>query len=62
MECENVAQKVLLIIESVLHYAKQLQHARFYFAVCDLKIIGHGNPDNNLESHSTTSTGRISNE
>jgi hypothetical protein len=24
---------------------------QFYFAVSGLKIIGHGNPDNNLESY-----------
>jgi len=23
---------------------------QFYFVISDLKIIGHGNPDNNLES------------
>jgi hypothetical protein len=28
-------------------------HKQFYFAVSGLKIIGHGNPDNNLESPCT---------
>jgi hypothetical protein len=55
---ESVTREVLLLIESTLQNAKQLQHARlsysvkrFYFAVSGLKIIGHGNPDNNLKSH-----------
>jgi hypothetical protein len=25
-------------------------HKQFYFVVFGLKIVGHGNPDNNLES------------
>jgi hypothetical protein len=50
-EYENVTQKVLLFIESILQDAKKLQHARLYFVVSVLKIIGHGNPDNNIESH-----------
>jgi hypothetical protein len=57
MEYESVTQKVLLFVESVLQNSKQLQLARlsyfvssFYFAVSGLKIVGHGNADNNLES------------
>jgi Uri superfamily endonuclease len=50
-EYENVTQKVLLFIESILHNAKQLEHERLYFAVSRLKIIGHGNSDDKLESH-----------
>jgi hypothetical protein len=50
MENESVTQKVLLIIESILQNAKQLQHSQFYFVVSGLEIIGHGHPDNNLES------------
>jgi hypothetical protein len=40
-------------VESILQNAKELQHSHFYFVVSCLKIIGHGNPDNNLESHCT---------
>jgi hypothetical protein len=29
-------------------------HKQFYFVVSGLKIIGHGNPDNNLESPCTS--------
>jgi hypothetical protein len=50
-EYVSVTQKVLLLIESMLQNAKQLQHARLFWHVSSLKIIGHGNPDNNLESH-----------
>jgi hypothetical protein len=46
-EYETVTQKVLLLIESILQNAKQLQHARLSWYVSS---IGHGNPDNNLES------------
>jgi hypothetical protein len=42
-EYERVTQEVLLSLKSVLENAKQL--------ISYLKIIGHGNPDNNLESH-----------
>jgi hypothetical protein len=49
-EYESVTQNVLLAVESILHNAKQLQHAQFYLIVFGLKIMGHGNPDNNLES------------
>jgi hypothetical protein len=45
-EYESATQAVLLLIESMLHNAKQLQHARLYFDVSGLKIMGHGNPDN----------------
>jgi hypothetical protein len=55
MEYENIIRKLLLSIESIQHNAKQLQHAcvffareQFYFVVSGLKIIVHGNPDNNL--------------
>jgi hypothetical protein len=51
-EYESVTQEVLLPVESILQNAKQLQRAQFYFVVSGLKIIGHRNPDNNLESHS----------
>jgi hypothetical protein len=51
MEYESVIKKVLLLIESVLLNAKQLQRAQFYFIVSGLNITGHGNPDSNLESH-----------
>jgi hypothetical protein len=47
-EYESVTEKVLLLIVSILQNAKLLQYARFFFS--GLKIIGHGNPDNNLES------------
>jgi hypothetical protein len=45
MEYENITQKVLLLIESILENAKQLQHARlswpcgfhlFQFYICVL--------------------------
>jgi hypothetical protein len=49
-EYERVTQNVLLAVELILHNAKQLRHAQFYFDISGLKIIGHGNPDNNLES------------
>jgi hypothetical protein len=50
MEYESATQKVLLSAESILHNVKQLQHAKFIlFPVWKL---GHGNPDNNLESPS----------
>jgi hypothetical protein len=47
---ENVAQNVLLSLESTLHNAIQLQYDRLYFVYSGLKIIGHGNSNNNLES------------
>jgi hypothetical protein len=49
MEYENVIPKLSLLIESILKSTKQFYHAQFYFVVSGLKIIGHGNPDNNLE-------------
>jgi hypothetical protein len=33
-----------------------LSHHQFYFVIINFKIIGHGNPDNNLESSSVTLT------
>jgi hypothetical protein len=61
-EYESVTQKVLLSVESKLHNAKELQHASlsghvssFISVVSGLKIIGHGNPDNNLESRCISS-------
>jgi hypothetical protein len=57
-EYESVTQKVVSPVESILQNAKQLQHARLSWhvrglsgVVPGLKIIGHGKPDNNLESH-----------
>jgi hypothetical protein len=49
VQYENVNQEVLLLIEPMLHNAKPLQHA-LYFIVSGLKITGHGNSNNNLES------------
>jgi hypothetical protein len=49
MEYESVSRKFLLLIESILQIAKQLQHVQFYFVISGLKIISHGNPDSNLE-------------
>jgi hypothetical protein len=49
-EYESVTQKVLLSLESILQNAKQLHHAQFYFTVSSLKITGHGNTHNNVES------------
>jgi hypothetical protein len=53
MEYENETLEVLLLIESILQNAKQLQHGLLYFGVSGLNITGHGYPDNNLESLST---------
>jgi hypothetical protein len=50
VEYVTVTEIVLLSIESILQITKQLQLARLFFVVSGLKIIGHGNPDNNLES------------
>jgi hypothetical protein len=47
---ESVTDKVLLLVEPILQNAKELQHARLPWHV-KLKIIGHGNPENSLESH-----------
>jgi hypothetical protein len=47
---ENVTQEVLSPIESLLQNAKNF-NMQFYFVVSGLKIIGHGNFHNNLESH-----------
>jgi hypothetical protein len=55
---EILTQKVLLSVESIMQNAKQLQHAQFYVIVFGLKIIGHGNPDNNLESHCITANSK----
>jgi hypothetical protein len=58
---ERVTQKVLWLIESILQNAKQLQHTRLSLHLrsasgiqLPFPIIGHGNPDNNLESHCTS--------
>jgi hypothetical protein len=53
-EYESVTQRVPLFTESILHNDKRLQLVQFYFVLSSLKIIGHGNPDNNLESHCTS--------
>jgi hypothetical protein len=37
MQYENVTQNVLLLIESILQNAKQLQHVRLYFVSSGLK-------------------------
>jgi hypothetical protein len=57
-EYESETQEVLLLVYSVLQNTKQLQHARLSWhvrcpsgVVSGLKIVGQGNPDNNLESH-----------
>jgi hypothetical protein len=47
------SKKGVLLIESILQRAKQILHAQFYFVVSGLKILGHGNTENNLESHCT---------
>jgi hypothetical protein len=49
-EYESVAQKVLLPIKLILQNINKLLK-EFYFVVSGLKIIGHGIPDSNLESH-----------
>jgi hypothetical protein len=42
MEYESVTQETLLAIESMLHNAKQLQHARFYWQVrCPSGILSN---------------------
>jgi hypothetical protein len=51
MECESVTQEVLLRVDSILQNAKQIERPQFFFF--GLEIIGHGNPDNNLESPCT---------
>jgi hypothetical protein len=57
MEYESATQIVLLYVESILQNAKQLQCARLSWqvrcpsgVVSGLRIIGYGNPENNLES------------
>jgi hypothetical protein len=40
-----------LFIEIILLDDKLLERAQFYIVMSDLKIIGHGNPVSNLESH-----------
>jgi hypothetical protein len=37
-EYENVTQEVLLLVESTLPNAKELQHEQFYFVVSGCKI------------------------
>jgi hypothetical protein len=51
MEYESVTRQVLPSIESMLQNAKQLHRAQFYYIISGLRIIGHGNTDNNLELH-----------
>jgi hypothetical protein len=51
MEYESEIQKVLFTYSVNFANANKLQHARLCFVVSGLKIIDHGNPDNNLESH-----------
>jgi hypothetical protein len=46
-----LTQKVLLPTETILQGAKEFQYAQFHFISC-FKMIGHGNPNNNLELHS----------
>jgi hypothetical protein len=48
-EYESVTQKVLFG-NAVLAAFMFIFHKQFYFVVSGLKIICHGNPDNNLES------------
>jgi hypothetical protein len=54
---KNVTEKVLLSVESIQLWQIKLSeitltfHKHFYFVVPCLKIIGHGKPDSNLESH-----------
>jgi hypothetical protein len=57
MEYESVTQNIIACRMKIsecrikrfpLHF---LIHKQFYFVTSNLKIIGHGNPDNNLESH-----------
>jgi hypothetical protein len=50
-EYESATQRVLLFIEPILQTAEQLQHARIHFVVSGLKIIGHENPDDNLQTY-----------
>jgi hypothetical protein len=50
-EYESVTQEVLYCPYN--QYCRMLNDfnvRKFYFVVCGLKTIGHGNPDNNLES------------
>jgi hypothetical protein len=50
MEYESVTQNVLIgnTVLSPLSYFIFSQ--QFYFVICSLWIMGHENPDNNLES------------
>jgi hypothetical protein len=55
MEYESVTQKNLLPVKpmlccQIISYTF-IFRKQFYFVVSGLKIIGQGNPDNNLESH-----------
>jgi hypothetical protein len=52
MKHENLTQKVVFLIDSMLPSAKK-HYVLFYFIVSGLKItrIGDGNPDSNLEPH-----------
>jgi hypothetical protein len=50
MEYENVSQKVLLLLESTFWITIFIFRKQYYFVFPGLNIIGHRNPDNNLES------------
>jgi hypothetical protein len=50
---ENVTQNVLMPIESKVQSSKQL-NIRTFHGIWSLEIIGHGNPDNNLEQSPCT--------
>jgi hypothetical protein len=64
VEFESATQKVLLLVETMCRMLKNFNmraffaRKQFYFVIFSLKITGHGNPDNNLETH-CTSTGII---
>jgi hypothetical protein len=50
MEYEIVTQKVSLTIELILENENNSNVRNFFFVLSGLKIISHGNPNNNLES------------
>jgi hypothetical protein len=50
MEYESVIEKVLLLIESMLKIVNNFKMRNFICIVSSLKIICHGNPENNVES------------
>jgi hypothetical protein len=53
MEYKSLTRKSSISIELILETAKQLQHALLSWHVSGLKITGHENPNNNLESYCT---------